>query len=62
MREAVNTTVRAGMLMPMEKVSVANRIFRSDSWNRISMTCARPGGANKNDNRSDGGCGSMDRW
>ena len=38
LRAWVNTTVLAGMLMPMEKVSVANRHLIRPSWNRISIT------------------------
>ena len=36
-------TVRAGMLMPMLNVSVANSTLSRESWNRISMTSFRMG-------------------
>lgn len=34
----VNITVLAGMLIPIEKVSVVKRTFIKDIWNRISVT------------------------
>ena len=34
----VNTTVFAGMLMPIAKVSVVNRTLRRPSWNKSSIT------------------------
>ena len=34
----MKTTVLAGMLMPMEKVSVAKRHLMRPSWKRISIT------------------------
>mmetsp|Transcript_5482 Transcript_5482/g.12091 ORF Transcript_5482/g.12091 Transcript_5482/m.12091 type:complete len:239 (+) Transcript_5482:1584-2300(+) len=39
----VKTTVLAGMLMPMEKVSVAKRHLMRPSWKRISITSFRMG-------------------
>mmetsp|Transcript_46068 Transcript_46068/g.147329 ORF Transcript_46068/g.147329 Transcript_46068/m.147329 type:complete len:227 (+) Transcript_46068:2672-3352(+) len=38
LRALVNTQVRAGMLRPIEKVSVAKRTLMNPSWNMISMT------------------------
>mmetsp|Transcript_109457 Transcript_109457/g.309356 ORF Transcript_109457/g.309356 Transcript_109457/m.309356 type:complete len:241 (+) Transcript_109457:1576-2298(+) len=38
LRVFVKTTVFAGMLMPMAKVSVEKRTFSRDSWKRISTT------------------------
>mmetsp|Transcript_17285 Transcript_17285/g.53134 ORF Transcript_17285/g.53134 Transcript_17285/m.53134 type:complete len:235 (+) Transcript_17285:579-1283(+) len=38
LRVSVKTTVRAGMLMPIANVSVANRSFSRPSWNKISTT------------------------
>lgn len=38
LRAEVKTTVRAGMLRPVEKVSVAKRARRRPSWKRISTT------------------------
>jgi hypothetical protein len=37
------TTVLAGMLRPMEKVSVAKRIFSRPSWKRSSITSRSSG-------------------
>mmetsp|Transcript_2566 Transcript_2566/g.8474 ORF Transcript_2566/g.8474 Transcript_2566/m.8474 type:complete len:234 (+) Transcript_2566:192-893(+) len=43
LRALANATVRAGMLRPMAKVSVANRILRRPSWKRISTTSLMSG-------------------
>jgi hypothetical protein len=43
LRRLVKTTVRAGMLTPIEKVSVAKRSRTSPSWKRISTTSRSTG-------------------
>ena len=42
-RSALNTTVRAGMLIPSAKVSVVNRSFRSPAVNMRSTTSLKIG-------------------